>query len=457
MPPEPTARQVGERFSMQHDGGLREVVWTHVRRNWDAWCLTDGVEAKKRSVRSLSAGGASGTGKTRFGSELPQLLWRAAELDAHTPPQLCTALDACRTRKYVLKFAFSRSRDPPSLPDSFTYAADLLWAAYMDAFFGGERIATPGVSTADVYDAISRIERNAVPNALPSVIAVVVHLDEVQNCLMTPERLGHLVSSLLSPFDAATPPSHGIIPLIYLSGVNKLQFTATPLTENLVSLSLPLLTGERYAAILRDLFKLTADWSPKPPLMRALCSIEGPPRLLELLLWAMQASGVLTAPLISTRIDLEDVKRQLRMTWEESLNVLYRAVASLGQAGVMVHQESLLNERLGPVVRCVMGHVLLGSVLQLSEPLVREPPMTTNDVIKCGLAQSLSVPNSNGFRLHWPRLYFWAIYKVPKSHRPSLTYASHTVQRRLGSPGSNDAGDVSWSAAGKRRRRGTAT
>lgn len=205
MPPEPTARQVGERFSMQHDDGLREVVWTHVRRNWDAWCLTDGVEAKKRSVRSLSAGGASGTGKTRFGSELPQLLWRAAELDAHTPPQLCTALDACHTRKYVLKFAFSRSRDPPSLPDSFTYAADLLWAAYMDAFFGGERIATPGVSTADVYDAISRIERNAVPNALPSVIAVVVHLDEVQNCQMTPEQLGHLVSSLLSPFDAATP------------------------------------------------------------------------------------------------------------------------------------------------------------------------------------------------------------------------------------------------------------
>ena len=269
---------------MQHDAQLRETVWRHVLVNWNAWNLQDGIEAKKRGVHSFCVGGASGTGKTRFGRELPQLLCLAAqESKEPVPAELHAALKACQQRSFVLTFTFGRSRDVAAPVDNIgPYAASLLWAAYMDAFFGSERTATPGDNPEEVYKAISHIERQAAK--LPSVVAVVVHLDEVQNSLKDGPWLGRLVSALLSPFDDATPPAHGIMPIVYLSGVNKVLFLRTPSTQQLVSLSLPIVTVDNYIAILRDLLSLAPDWTPRAPLKRALCSIEGPPRLLELLL-----------------------------------------------------------------------------------------------------------------------------------------------------------------------------
>ena len=458
------ARQIGESFSMQHDKQLGATVWDIVRRNWDLWSMRAGPEVKKRGARSLSAGGASGTGKTRFGSELPHLLHSVAVVNASAPSELLDALSACCTHNLVLRFAFGRSVSVISSADNGDlYAAEVLWAAYMDSCFGGVRVDPPGRTTTEIYNAISRIERQIEPRPREAIM-VVVHLDEVQNCFLAPERLGVLVSNLLAPFTTADRPSHGIFPLVYLSGVNKLQFKPTPSTEGLVSLSLPLLTADHYAAILRDLFKWRPDWRPRPPLMRALRSIEGPPRLLELLLWAVQSTAdVLDEPLITAPVHLQEAEeRLLQMTWEGSVPVLYRAISSLHRAGLIVHQESLAGRTLGPVVRCVMGHVLLGSDLPLEEVLVSEPRTTVNDVIFHGVAQSTTVSTAPvRVRLHWPRLYLWAVYKVSVwptflSLSLSLLLTWNTVARGLGSASCNSTGHVARSPASKGPRRGAA-
>ena len=44
------ARQIGERFSMQHDKQLGATVWDIVRRNWDLWSMHAGPEVKKRGA-----------------------------------------------------------------------------------------------------------------------------------------------------------------------------------------------------------------------------------------------------------------------------------------------------------------------------------------------------------------------------------------------------------------------
>ena len=97
------------------------------------------------------------------------------------------------------------------------------------------------------------------------------------------------------------------------------------------------------------------------------------------------------------------------MGWKESVEVLYTAMASLGHAGLIMYYRDLVE--LSPAACCVLAHVLLASKLALEQTLLQEPKkLTTNDAILQGLAQS--VADGADYRLHWPPLYYWAIYKV---------------------------------------------
>lgn len=155
---------------------------------------------------------------------------------------------------------------------------------------------------------------------------------------------------------------------------------------------------------MRDLLRLKSDWVPQQPLRHALYSIEGPPRLLELLLWAMQAEAPLRGDHITANVDLKKVKDKLAMTWKESAEVLRLSTSSLRHAGVIVNYQELVS--LGPEARCVMNHVLLGSVLRLDQLIIQEPKQKlVNDVVMWGLAQC--VANGDGYRLHCHRCTFW--------------------------------------------------
>lgn len=181
-----------------------------------------------------------------------------------------------------------------------------------------------------------------------------------------------------------------------------------------VPVNLPLLTVDHYTVILRSLFALPNEWKPSLPLTRALRCIEGPPRLLIVFLWAMmQASGSAATIVFGTELDCARAAASLQsFTWVQSAAVLYRCLSALDSGRLVTFIDNIRQgSNLLQLFHSIAALVLLGQEVDLD--MLLAPGMTVNAVVFLGFALAEAISGDpTKCRLHWPRIYIWALKKV---------------------------------------------
>lgn len=414
-----TLEQLGLRFPAVGLDGIGDSLVAAVAASW-----RNLVSGAARNACVLVAGGASGTGKTRFGSVLPQVLLAATQrCAAHSPAagaslaELRRALEQCVARQLVLQM------DAPFANTDSATARRLLEAYFSPpATASGPRFdktTTPQVVTVnDAWATIARCERAWRPHDGP--IAVIVHLDEVQKLLVgtfTEANAAALLGTLVHQLAAAvwSDRSVALFPIFYVSGLSKTLVLRTASSDPPIPVNLPLLTADLYVDILRSLFGLPNVWTPPEPLARALRCIEGPPRLLLVLLWAMQASGRAEEgqKIFGTEMDCGLLSASLKsLSWRQSAAVLYRCLDALESGRLVTFATNIRegSEQL-ELFHNLAALVLLSQPVALHMPLA--PGVSVNEAVALGFAQAQAVKGEpNVCRLHWPRIYIWALAKV---------------------------------------------
>jgi hypothetical protein len=387
-------------FPAQHLQPVAAVVARGVAGNWNNWLAVQAE--KRRNIASFAAAGSSGTGKTRFGAECASLVLEQLRVTQGVNPDLISAMEQCVERRLTLRY---------ECRDESTRSADVLWEAYVSrpgfVPVGAPRFGSLN-GVRDVYEAIAAVERTWRPFGGP--IAVLVHLDEVQRIAAV--RLGQLLSALLEPFDDRGPPPYKIFPIVYFSGTDKLQVQATKSSRPPVLLSLPLLTCDDYVAICRALFPSLSVAFPSPAIRRAFASVEGPPRLLLLILWALQADSVLTdeCSLLNVRVQRSKLSVGLRTSDDAQVSTaLSLAWQSLLYAQVPVFVNSVQKTTM----RLICALALLAEPVLLTDRL--DGSTSVAEAISCGHAQSTPVAGDvtgGEVILHWPRVFIWYFQKV---------------------------------------------
>ena len=147
----------------------------------------------------------------------------------------------------------------------------------------------------------------------------------------------------------------------------------------------------------------------------AFASVEGAPRLLLLLLWAMQASpGDRLAQLLPAELKRDKIRTALSTTNRDELSdICKRAMLNLQAANVVTFTENVHKHRL----HLIFALALLGRVVPLAAKL--EENLTVAQVIAHGLALSLPDPNHNSYPLiseavvlYTPLIYWRYLQKV---------------------------------------------
>ena len=163
-----------------------------------------------------------------------------------------------------------------------------------------------------------------------------MHLDEVRKLLV-----GTVTEADQPPFSCAVhrlaaavrPDSFIALFPSSTSRSSKTQVLRTASAAERIPISLPLLTAEHYADILRRLFCMAQDWTPPAAaLAYVLRCLEGPPRLLLLFLWAAQASGppVTENEIFATKVDCQLMSAKLQtLSWAQPSAILLRCLHSL--------------------------------------------------------------------------------------------------------------------------------
>ena len=412
----PSLENLGLCFPEVELDALGDKLITHVCGSWNVYPAAPGSSAgAARNACVLVAGGASGTGKTRFGAALPRVLLSAAQRRPDTPKALITALEECATRQLVLQVTV------PSL----TYLADQLLDVYLSPpitastpRFEGKTTPLYRHSLTEVWAYIAQLERSWRPHSGP--LAVIVHLDEVQELESgdvgkAAQQLGRMVRELAE--QVWNQPKHvALFPIFYVSGLNKtmvLRSASSP-----IPVSLPLLTAEHYTNILRRLFGLGELWNPPAPLARALRCIEGPPRLLLTFLWAVQASGTSDAAaayntMFTTKIDCELLRPKFSsFSWSQSVAVLNRCLGALGHSRLVTFTDNIKNTS-----ECLELFHNIAALFLLSQPVsldaLLDTNITVNEVIAAGFALAQPIEGQRDMcLLRWPRIYIWALAKV---------------------------------------------
>ncbi len=423
--------QLGVCFPIVGLDGLGDKLIEHIVKSWANF-----PKGEARNAAVLMTGGASGTGKTRFGAALPGVLLDAARRSSlPIPPLLIRALESCAARQLVLQFA--ELQDPNDTPtiigmllDSYAEPAA---TASTSRFSQPARVLRTADTLAAAFALIARTERAWPDPARPAAdaIAVVIHIDEVQQ-LVTSGRytekaaataLGNLVRALSAAVWNRT--SVGLFPIFYISGLSK---TMVSLSGDLViPVSLPLLTHQHYTTIIRGLFGFADAWSPPEPLVRALRCIEGPPRLLLVFLWAVLGAGIAPKKLFGEQIDCSLLRATLvHLSWDASVGALNRCMQALDRGRLITFTDNVTRgSGLLPLFNSLAALVLLSQPVSLSAQLTQG--ITVNDAIVLGFAlaqpaedpipasPSPASPTENDdlkCRLFWPRMYIWAICKV---------------------------------------------
>lgn len=437
----PSLENLGLCFPEVELDALGDKLITHIRGSWKVYPAAPGSSAgAARNACVLVAGGASGTGKTRFGAALPRVLLAAAQRCPETPKALITALEECATRQLVLQIS------QPSRTD----LADRLVSVYLSPPITASTPRFKGITTdlmnsllgrtlTKVWGYIAEQERNWRPLAGP--LAVIVHLDEVQGLesgnLDKAAVLGDMVRELAE--QVWNQPAHvALFPIFYVSGLNKTMVLRS--ASSAIPVSLPLLTAEHYTSILRRLFGLGEHWNPPAPLARALRCIEGPPRLLLTFLWAVQASGTphaaaATPPsasaataaydaMFTTNIDCELLRPKLSsFSWPQSVAVLNRCLGALDHSRLVTFTDKIKSGS-----DCLELFHNIAALFLLSQPVSLytklDTSITVNDVIEDGFALVQPIAGQQGmYLLRWPRIYIWALAKVrvvPKKKKKNL-------------------------------------
>ena len=164
-----------------------------------------------------------------------------------------------------------------------------------------------------------------------------------------------------------------------------------------------------YIAICRSLFSDLGEAFPCPAIRHAFSSVEGPPRLLLLLFWALQSTHDLT-DLLDEKISPASLRNALaRRTDSQVASALTRAANCLPKAQVPVYLKALC----APTTRLICALALLGEAVRLTDKLDNETTIAT--AISRGHAQSMPGDRDNSVILHWPRLFIWYFQKVRSS------------------------------------------
>ena len=366
-----------------------------------------------RNSRVLVAGGASGTGKTRFGAVLPQVLLAAARRMPAAPPALIQALDECAARQLVLQANVSTTQID---------LASLVLAAYLQppATASSPRFRQAAVPfnlpLRQAFTLIAQSERAWRPYAGP--ISVIIHLDEVQELLkgqpkISEREAGQFLGKLVRQMAEVLwdDQSISLFPIFYVSGLSKTLVLNTDSFDPVVEVDLPLLRVPHYADILRPLFGLSDSWMPPAPVARALRCLEGPPRLLLLFLWALgrdqdtrAGKGQLGKGIFGHPLDCSLISALLcHMGWDQSAVALNRCMDALESGRLFTFTDRVLNQAdRQRLFHCIASLVLLSQPIALGAQL--DSIMTVNEAIKegCVFAQRVDEKSCS---LHWPRMY----------------------------------------------------
>ena len=412
-----TAEQLGLYFpARQLD---QKIFLSSVAASWAAYPNSKG-SAKTACV--FVSGGASGTGKTRFASEIPQLLFNAArESSTSTSSGLVSALRECMERQLVLQAdidVVTKTSMPEALLNA--YLSPNSTASVPRFRMEHSIVSVPRFGNVDqVCRFIAACEHAWHP--FDGVIAVVIHLDEVQRLLSqqyneeeAARYLGDAVNSLASVLWAASATTIKLFPIFYVSGLSKTLVYRTASATKPIPIDLPLLSASDCESIVHQVFGLPVHWKPSAALSRALRCIAGPPRLLQLFLVALQAGGSLDTILhpYTMYVDLPTLVFHLHdLKWEVCTPALYRCLSALPkfQLVTFTHNIASGSEHL-ELFHHIAALVLLREPVLLTAKLAERT--TVNDVISNGFAFSQPATIDSQVYLYWPRLYIWAISKV---------------------------------------------
>jgi hypothetical protein len=423
LPKELSLEELGLRFPLVGLEGVADQVLRSVIQSWAAFER----KAEERNALVLVAGGASGIGKTRFGPALLELLFAAAQRHPGTPPALVSALREGATRQLVLQCAIGTCPNTAELADDLVNAYFYPPITASAPRFPNLR-GLPSVNNmSSAFNLITRCELAWRDAAGP--IACVIHLDEVQRLTagstgMSEGHAGILLGKFISDIAKAKAVwrERRLFPIFYVSGLSKTLVLRTASSAEPVPVSLPLLTALDYTVVLRKLFGFTETVNLPPALRRALRCIEGPPRLLLLFLWALQTTGLAdgSSPTDETELKifndpvrLLDIAASLHaLDWQKSAAVLHRCLNALSHGRLVTFTANIKN-RSGSLE---LFHRIASLVL-LDEPVALEASLDRHCTVNQAVANGLALANSAGCaadrcRLHWPRIYIWALHKV---------------------------------------------
>eukprot|EP01104_Vermistella_antarctica_P010852 TRINITY_DN2937_c1_g1_i2.p1 TRINITY_DN2937_c1_g1~~TRINITY_DN2937_c1_g1_i2.p1 ORF type:complete len:426 (-),score=53.99 TRINITY_DN2937_c1_g1_i2:51-1328(-) len=331
-------------------------------------------------------GGSSGTGKTRFFSSYLDVVESKVEDD-----DLRQAVVQCRKNR--LHF----SVDAINLVNSID-TGDALLASYLASRPAPLGEKPPHVSIFEFFDIIEAVDGG-------SDTLVVIHIDET-NALRVPaslEKLGQLVSSIWSAGNMST----SLCVVVLLSGTRRLALQEMPSSSTVEMLPIDVLKAADYTEILRGVFKLGDAWVPSKYLHMLLEDIEGPPRLLQLLLAVGARAEELSSDLISTEVSMEAAKSWLTasLTAEDAQIVSRRCRRSLRYAHMVTWELIYENQSL---FESVFLHSLTSDTILLTDRVVHSKEMTFDVAVSLGYAMLHG--SFDDLRLCMPHLYmlrFW--------------------------------------------------
>jgi hypothetical protein len=398
-------------------GGIGDELIQHVTASWNNFPLATGRRGGEvRNVCVFVAGGASGTGKTRFGAALPEVLLAAAKRRPGTPHDLVAAVEECAARQLVLQ----RALEPPL---NTSHLPELLLSAYFNPppTASSRRFEVGAPVRGDIVSAFRLIaakEREWRPFNGP--IAVIVHFDEAQrlaeqgyhNEADAGKLLGLMVRHIAQFL--WTNPEINLFPIFYVSGLSRTLVLQTRSYKEPIPINLPLLSNEDYVMILRAVFGFSDDWQPNPPLAHALRCIEGPPRLLLLFLFAMMAVRPIEGDIFGEEVDCSMLRASLNMLdWTKASKVLHRCITPPALRAARLLTFTKGTAECTELFKHIATLVLLHKPVSLEFVLVDEPmKITVNEAIMCGFVLASPATDPQICHLFWPRIYIWALTKV---------------------------------------------
>ncbi|CAI2172345.1 8595_t:CDS:2 [Funneliformis geosporum] len=420
-----TVQEVGNRFKFVEREEQMRLYRELVQNAFEIWqtyhtkCTYSKDDYKKNIIIPV-IGGASGIGKTRFLNEIVR--WMKDRVDYANSPQKKIYPNNETTDEQKAGLDRIQRMSAENLSEKLKNLAEMLIMAYINRVGSIDKDTLKKIQRqSDPFEIVANIfyELESTDKELP--IIFLIHMDETQ--ILQEQQLRQVISK----FTSLQMKNNKILFLPTLSGLDValLEQSVNTSGTSYKWIQLPLLRVNHYMEILDELFVDKLSLRENPSVQNALKDIEGPPRLLQMLLHYAALFHHHENPIpykfYNAPLNIEDAYQTLSVansnTWFRIFQMMSLQFHKID--GSLKTVMLLLEENLYPLVygysiidkpvllRTVIGNTTVNELVKKGLVFIREVDISSKEFLPSKVNKVVGV--CPGLYLHLPFIYLHLI------------------------------------------------